>query len=153
MTESVESTEEVRFIRLRDGTDIVALTIELPTSLIIKHPVGLKTESSIDSNRNIVTIYEWMNPTIVKFETLTIDIRDVLFCLPVQSDFESYYFEVTSILFDPEMFSERKTRTAKKSKKALADTTRNLTPEESNNVISMVEAIANLIDKKDKPIH
>ena len=139
-----DSTETIRFIRLKNGDDLVAYTIELPTSLVIRRPIGVAIESLFEVNKQIITMYEWCTPSIADYETLTLDMNDVMFCLPVQAEFETRYIEMSDVLFDPINYENRTERKAKKKK---------VQKEEGNNVVSIVDALAGMIEKKDKPIH
>lgn len=148
------STETVRFIRLRSGDDIVAFTIELPTSLVIRRPIGVAIETVIELNKQIVTMYEWLSPAIADYETLTIDINDVMFCLPVQVEFETRYLEMSDILFDPVNYEDRMTRKKKgRKKKAEEVVSSENTSEKESNVVSFAEVLADMLSKKDKPVH
>lgn len=148
------STETVRFIRLRSGDDIVAFTIELPTSLVIRRPIGVAIETVIELNKQIVTMYEWLSPAIADYETLTIDMNDVLFCLPVQVEFETRYLEMSDILFDPVNYEDRMTRKKKgRKKKAEEVVSSENTSEKESNVVSFAEVLADMLSKKDKPVH
>lgn len=145
-----ENSETVRFIRLRNGDDIVAFTIELPTTLVIRRPIGIQIESLFEVNKQIVTMYEWLTPSIADYETLSLDMSDVMFCLPVQVDFETRYLEMADILFDPENYMDRSKR-KKKSKKE--QRTERVGNQDGNNVVSFSDVLADLLAKKDKPVH
>jgi len=149
------STETVRFIRLRSGDDLVAFTIELPTSLVIRRPIGVAVETLIEVNKQIVTMYEWLSPAIADYETLTIDMNDVLFCLPVQVEFETKYLEMSDILFDPVNYEDRMTRKKKGRKKKAEEvvSSENTMEKKESNVVSFAEVLADMLSKKDKPVH
>lgn len=140
-------SEEIRFIRLRNGDDLVAYTTELPTSIVVRRPIGIQIETIIEMNKQIVTMYEWLSPSVAKYESITLNMEDVLLCLPVQDDFGERYVSMCDILFAPEAYEGR--MKPKKKKKTLKEELQ----EKSNNVVSLFEAAAELLDKKDKPIH
>lgn len=151
-----DTSEKVRFIRLRSGDDLVAFTIELPTSLVIRRPIGVAIETLMEINKQIVTMYEWLSPAIAEYETLTIDMNDVMFCLPVQVDFETRYLEMSDILFDPVNYEDRMTR-KKNSRKKKRDeeviSSENITEKKESNVVSFADVLADMLSKKDKPVH
>lgn len=148
-----DSTETVRFIRLRSGDDLVAYTIELPTSLVIRRPIGVAVETIIELNKQIVTMYEWLSPAIADYETLTINMDDVLFCLPVQVDFETKYLEMSDILFDPVNYEDRISRKKKGGKKKKETAEAGTEENKESNVVSFADVLADMLSKKDKPVH
>jgi len=151
-----DTSEKVRFIRLRSGDDLVAYTIELPTSLVIRRPIGVAIETLMEVNKQIVTMYEWLSPAIAEYETLTIDMNDVMFCLPVQVDFETRYLEMSDILFDPVNYEDRMTRkknSRKKKKDEEVVSSENITEKKESNVVSFADVLADMLSKKDKPVH
>ena len=148
-----DSTETVRFIRLRSGDDLVAYTIELPTSLVIRRPIGVAVETIIELNKQIVTMYEWLSPAIADYETLTINMDDVLFCLPVQVDFETKYLEMSDILFDPVNYEDRISRKKKGGKKKKETAEAGTEEKKESNVVSFADVLADMLSKKDKPVH
>lgn len=147
---SEENFTDIRFIRLRNGEDLVAYTIELPTSLVVRKPIGIEVETHLEMNRQIVTMYEWLSPSIAKYETITLNMDDVLLCLPVQQEFGERYETMIEILFDSENYEGRMKPKKESKKKKMS---KEELQERSNNVVSLFEAVADLLDKKDKPVH
>lgn len=145
---SDENFTDIRFIRLRNGEDLVAYTIELPTSLVVKKPIGVEVETHLEMNRQILTMYEWLSPSVAKYDSLTLNMDDVLLCLPVQQEFGERYVSMCEILFEPENYEGR--MAPKKEKKKMS---KEELQERSNNVVSLFEAVADLLEKKDKPVH
>jgi len=146
---SDENFTDIRFIRLRNGEDLVAYTIELPTSLVVRKPIGVEVETHLEMNRQILTMYEWLSPSVAKYDSLTLNMDDVLFCLPVQQEFGERYVSMCEILFEPENY-EGRMAPKKEAKKKMS---KEELQERSNNVVSLFEAVADLLEKKDKPVH
>ena len=87
-----------------------------------------------DDDQQLVKIKEWIPPLIARFQTVTIDKKDIFFILEVQDMFVEHYLELSELFFEVTPKDEEEKR-----KKAIK--------EHSDNSIVSLEDIWNSIKK------
>lgn len=94
--------DNVRFIKFKNGENIIAHTKdEYDTHIEIARPIALIFENyGEDDDQQIVKIKEWLPPLIAKFDTVTIDKKEIFFILEVQSLFLEHYLEISDMFFN-----------------------------------------------------
>jgi hypothetical protein len=92
--------DTVRFIKLRNGENIVAHTEMHDDFMYLARPIQIQHDNVGDyEEQQILHIKEWVPPLIAKFDYLTVSMKDVLFVLEVQKNFLDNYIEVSEIFF------------------------------------------------------
>jgi hypothetical protein len=126
-----------KFVKLRNGEELVALVEEFPNNVILEKPVSFTIDNFFEDGKQLINFRDWLPASMVKVNEVALPATEVMFTLEVSEDFAEYYVSVCDYLFN--------TKPIKKNKKISTD--------DENKIISMAEAIANMIDKKDKPVH
>lgn len=126
-----------KFVKLRNGEELVALVEEFPNNVILEKPVTFTIDNFFEDGKQLINFRDWLPASMVKVNEVALPATEVMFTLEVSEDFAEYYVSVCDYLFN--------TKPIKKNKKISTD--------DENKIISMAEAIANMIDKKDKPVH
>ena len=128
--------ENIRFIKFKNGENIIAFTKDdYDTHIEVTRPIALIFENyEEDDDQQLVKIKEWIPPLIAKFETVTVDKKDIFFILEVQDMFVEHYLELSKLFFEVTTKDEEEKR--KKAIKDFAD----------NSVVSL-EDIWNSIKK------
>jgi hypothetical protein len=92
--------DTVRFIKLRNGENIVAHTEMHDDFMYLARPILMDFDNYGDfDEQQILRIKEWVPPLIAKFDYVTIDMKEVFFVLEVQDTFLQNYLEVSEIFF------------------------------------------------------
>ena len=133
-------SEEIKFVKLRNGEDLVAFITVGKSTTLIRRPVCVMVENIFEEGRQLLNIREWLPPTIVKGDSTTISSSEIIAVLDVSEEFIPQYHEICEMFFDTVPVIKNKRL---KGVKASDD----------NKVVSIVEALAGMADKKDKPIH
>jgi hypothetical protein len=126
-----------KFVKLRNGEELVALVEEFPNNVILEKPVSFTIDNFFEDGKQLINFRDWLPASMVKVNEVALPATEVMFTLEVSEDFAEYYVSVCDYLFN--------TKPIKKNKKISTD--------DENKIIYMAEAIANMIDKKDKPVH
>lgn len=94
--------DNIRFIKFKNGDNIIAHTKdEYDTHIEIARPIALVFENyGDDDEQQLVKIKEWIPPLIAKFNTVTIDKKEIFFILEVQQDFIDHYLELSELFFN-----------------------------------------------------
>lgn len=111
--------KNVRFIKFKNGDNIIAYTKdEYDTHIEIARPIALVFENyGDDDEQQLVKIKEWIPPLIAKFDTVTIDKKEIFFILEVQQTFIDHYLELSELFFT----TLTKEEDEEKKKKAIRD--------------------------------
>lgn len=127
----------IQYIKLRNGEDLVATVLSSDDqSITIKRPVCIMVENYLDEGRQYINVREWLPPMIAESDTITLDKKEVIAQMNTAADFVDQYEDIC------EMFFESKPVLRKESTKK--------TKQSVENVVSIIEALA---EKKDKPTH
>jgi hypothetical protein len=130
--------EQIKFLKLRTGEDIVAYTEDDGDFVKVRRPVVIIIENIFEEARQLLNVREWLPLIVVRDESISLSRTEIVASLDVNDEFLEQYKELCEMFFDTKP-------TIKKKKKKVIDG--------DDKVISMAEAIASLVEKKDKPIH
>lgn len=130
--------EQIKFVKLRNGEDLVASVKVDGDNYILTRPVAIMIENIFEEAKQLLNVREWLPLTIVSADSTTLDKSEVIVLLDVNEDFIEQYHEICEMFFDNKP-------TIKKNKRK--------TTSSDDKVITFAEALANMIDKKDKPVH
>lgn len=94
--------KNVRFIKFKNGDNIIAYTKdEYDTHIEVARPIALIFENyDDDDEQQLVKIKEWIPPLIAKFDTVTVDKKEIFFILEVQQTFVDHYLELSDLFFN-----------------------------------------------------
>ena len=94
--------KNVRFIKFKNGDNIIAYTKdEYDTHIEVARPIALIFENyGEDDEQQLVKIKEWIPPLIAKFDTVTVDKKEIFFILEVQQAFVDHYLELSELFFN-----------------------------------------------------
>lgn len=94
--------ENVRFIKFKNGENIIAHTKdEYDTHIEVARPIALIFENiGEEDEQQLVKIKEWIPPLIAKFDSVTIDKKEIFFILEVQQSFLDHYLELSELFFN-----------------------------------------------------
>lgn len=132
-------TEEIKFLKLRNGEDLVAKVTADGDTLVLKRPVAIMIENIYEEGRQLLNVREWLPPTVVLSDTATIPSCEVIATLEINPEFVEQYEEICEMFFDNKPVIKKKT----KAKSLSSD----------DKVVSILEALTGMNEKKDKPIH
>lgn len=127
-----------KFVKLRNGEELVALVEEFPNNVILEKPVSFTIDNLFEDGKQLINFRDWLPASMVKVNEVALPATEVLFAIEVTEEFAEYYVSVCDYLFN--------TKPIQKKKKKISS-------DDGEKIISMAEAIANMIDKKDKPVH
>jgi hypothetical protein len=130
-------TEEIKFLKLRNGEDLVASVVIENESITLTRPVCIMVENMYEEGRQILNVREWLPPSVVTSESITIDRSEIIATLDISEDFLEQYKDIC------EMFFDNKPVVKKKAKRVTS----------GEKVVSIMEALEGMVEKKDKPIH
>ena len=123
---------DIRFIKLKNGEDIIAYTTQNKKTVTVRRPVCIFIENFLDEGRQLLSIREWLPPNIVKVDSVEVPNEDIFCMLEVTEGFQEQYIDICTAFFDT-------VPTPKKKKEPSGE-----------KVVSILEA---LVEKKDKPVH
>lgn len=129
-------TEDIRYLKLTNGEELIAYVSTNSSSYEINRPVMLMIVNIYEESRQLLNFREYLPPTIAKEQKLTIGKKEVFFMLEVQDQFKEQYIEMCEYLFDE---GDKKKPVTKK------DVT-----DEGAKVVSLAQALQ---EKKGKPVH
>jgi len=132
-------TEEIKFLKLRNGEDLVAKVTVDGDKLVLNRPVAIMIENIYEEGRQLLNVREWLPPTVVLSDTATILSSEVLATMEINPEFLEQYDEICEMFFDNKPVIKKKT----KAKSLTSD----------DKVVSILEALTGMNEKKDKPIH
>lgn len=106
------SETNVRFIKLKNGENIVAHVEEKEDFISLERPIALvfDTFDQDDEDQQIISIKEWVPPLIAKFVSVPVDRKDIFFILEVQASFIDHYLDVSNAFFTITPEENRATR-------------------------------------------
>ena len=133
---------ELKFVRLRSiPEDIIGYVTYKEECIVVEQPLKIEIETLFDEGRQILAMQEYLPQAVISLREVEFYNEEVLFVTPVKQDFVEQYEYVADFFYN----NEHKLKDVKKKRtKAPAD------PHEVENVVSILEALAN---KKDKPVH
>lgn len=130
-------SEQIKFLKLRNGEDLVAYVQEEGKNYIVRRPVAIIIENIFEEAKQLLNIREWLPLTVVEGESTSLPKTEVISIMNVNEEFIEQYHEMCEMFFDNKPSFKKKTKRTS----------------EDGNVISIADALAGLIEKKDKPIH
>lgn len=128
--------EDIRYLKLKNGEELIGYVTSDASSYEIDRPVMLMIVNLYEESRQLLNFREYLPPTIVKEQKLTVGKKEVFFMLEVQDQFKEQYIEMCEYLFDE---VDKKKPVAKKD-----------VGDDTAKVVSLAQA---LLEKKGKPIH
>jgi len=138
-----KGTGELKFVRLRSiCDDIIGYVTYKEGYITVELPLRIEIETLFDEGRQILAMQEYLPQAVVEIKEVDFINDEVLFATPVKAEFVEQYEYVADFFYNNT--SNIKKPANKKSKKNQE------TPEKLENVVSILEAMAN---KKDKPVH
>jgi hypothetical protein len=127
--------ENIKFIRLATGEEIVAEITENADSVHLKYPLIVEVETFMEEGRQLLYMKEYLPQSVVGVKEVDISKEIVIISVPVAAEFVEQFEQATEFFYN----SEVKKPSKKKAK-----------VEEASKVVSLFEA---MIEKKDKPVH
>jgi hypothetical protein len=127
--------ENIKFIRLATGEEIVAEITENTDSIHLKYPLIVEVETFMEEGRQLLYMKEYLPQSVVGVKEVDISKEIVIISVPVAAEFVEQFEQATEFFYN----SEVKKPSKKKAK-----------VEEASKVVSLFEA---MIEKKDKPVH
>lgn len=129
-------SNNIKFIRLSTGEEVVAEITEVEGKLNLKYPLIVEVETFMEEGRQLLYMKEYLPQSVVSVKEVAIPADIVLLSVPVSDDFLEQYNQAT------EFFYNLEDKPAIKHKKVTRDDTAK--------VVSLFEA---MLEKKDKPTH
>lgn len=130
--------KELKFVRLRNGDDVVGMCDEDTNSVTITNPMYVEVESIPEEGKQFILMREYLPQSIIASRDITFKKSQIMYITNVRKEFVSEYEKVSEYFYEENV----KIRSSMKSKEELS--------EKSENVLSILDALRG---KKDKPIH
>ena len=138
-----KGTGELKFVRLRSiPDDIIGYVTYKEGHITVELPLRIEIETIFDEGRQILVMQEYLPQSVIEIKEVDFDDYEVLFATPIREEFVEQYEYVADYFYNNKTSIKKPAN--KKSKKNQE------TPEKLENVVSIIEAMAN---KKDKPVH
>jgi hypothetical protein len=100
MHQSVTESPEIKFIKLRNGSDIVAFILsENESSIHIKRPLYVQVENDFQNGRQMVDVREFLPPIITDAEDVVIPKSDVMTISTVRQSFKDEFNDVVNYFY------------------------------------------------------
>jgi hypothetical protein len=132
---------DVRYIRLRDGSDIIAYCEDLGEKLLLSKPMRVYIETILEEARQTVILDEFLPQKMVEIKSVEILKEDVMFNTPLNKGFLQDYEAVSSACYDE---VEEKPKVKEKKVQSSGN---------DDKIISLLEAIEVLKSRKDTLIN
>lgn len=124
----------IRYLRLRNGDELVAYVNELEDSYSLYRPMLLIIVNYFEDGKQMLNFREYLPPSIVNTQTVKLQKQDVVLCIETLDKFREQYVDMCSAFFDEEAPIKKKASRETKEEK----------------VVSLLEALS---EKKGKPVH
>jgi hypothetical protein len=128
---------EVQYIRLREGSDVIAQCEDLGDRLVLTKPMRVYIETIIEEARQTVILDEFLPQRMVEIKSIEILKQDILFNTPLNKGFLQDYETVSCACYD-----EVEEKPKAKGKKIQSSGT-------DDKIISLLEAIEVLKSRKN----
>lgn len=114
MSDTKTEETEVKFLRLSNGEDIIAvIKSSTKSTFLVENPMRVIVDADLDAGRQTIYMHNWMPQGIAKDNGCNLNLKDIIFTAEVEEDIIDYY---KGVVF--EMIEDRGTykRTDKKEK-------------------------------------
>lgn len=129
--------ENIKFIRLATGEEIVAEITEVNNNLNLKYPLIIEVETFMEEGRQLLYMKEYLPQAVVGAKEVEIAKDMVIINVPVAEEFIEQFEQASEFFYNSDV-----KKSVKKKKKT--------NTEEVSKVVSLFEA---MLEKKDKPTH
>ena len=127
---------EIQYIRLKNGSDIIAQCEDIGTKIVVTKPMRVYIETILEESRQTVILDEYLPQKLVTIKSLEIPKEEIMFYSPLSKGFVQDYESISSACYD----EEEQVPVAKKPKQTNDD----------DNIISLVETIEALRSRRGK---
>lgn len=127
--------DNIKFIRLATGEEVVAEVTEVENNLNLKYPLIVEVETFMEEGRQLLYMKEYLPQSVVGVKEVNITKDIVILSVPVAEEFLEQFEQATEFFYNSEV-----KKPAKKKAKS----------EDVSKVVSLFEA---MLEKKDKPTH
>lgn len=130
--------KELKFVRLRNGEDIIGYCTdnEKNNILNIENPLLVEVDTIYEEGKQLIAMREYLPQAILDTKDIDIEQEEIMFIASVREEFVEEYQHVSEYFYS----AESRVKTKKKKARDASD----------GNVVSLIDA---LLDKKDKPLH
>lgn len=114
MSDTKTEETKVKFLRLSNGEDIIAVIKgSTKSTFFVENPMRVIVDADLDAGRQTIYMHNWMPQGIAKDNGCNLNLKDIIFTAEVEEDIIDYY---KGVVF--EMIEDRGTykRTDKKKK-------------------------------------
>jgi hypothetical protein len=114
MSDTKTEETKVKFLRLSNGEDIIAVIKgSTRSSFLVENPMRVIVDADLDAGKQTIYMHNWMPQGIAKDNGCNLNLKDIIFTAEVEEDIIDYY---KGVVF--EMIEDRGTykRTDKKEK-------------------------------------
>jgi hypothetical protein len=114
MSDTKTKETKVKFLRLSNGEDIIAVIKgSTRSTFLVENPMRVIVDADLDAGRQTIYMHNWMPQGIAKDNGCNLNLKDIIFTAEVEEDIIDYY---KGVVF--EMIEDRGTykRTDKKEK-------------------------------------
>jgi hypothetical protein len=134
--------KELRLVRLKNQfEDLVGYVTYYEEHIVVEMPLRIEIETIFDEGRQILSMQEFLPQSVVEIKEIEIPLSEIMFATPVRKDFYEQYEYVSDFFYN----NQASIKSAKKKR------TKANVKDMQENVVSIIEALAN---KKDKgPMH
>lgn len=102
------SEDDIRFIKLKNGDDLVAYVKELPDNKTeIARPIQMIFEviDEVD-DQQILSMKEWLPPLVVQSDSVVIDSSEIMFTTKLKRAFLDHFINLSGLIFDYDTMAE-----------------------------------------------
>jgi hypothetical protein len=131
-------TQQIEFMRLTTGEEIVASVTHNGDKIRIDNPLIVEVENFMEEGTQMLYMKEYLPQSIVDIKSVEIPSNMVIIAVKVSDAFLNQYNEATEYFYSMEI--ETKKPSKRKATKM----------DETGKVVALFEAI---LEKKDKPVH
>jgi hypothetical protein len=114
MSDTKTEETKVKFLRLSNGEDIIAVIKgSTRSTFLVENPMRVIVDADLDAGKQTIYMHNWMPQGIAKDNGCNLNLKDIIFTAEVEEDIIDYY---KGVVF--EMIEDRGTykRTDKKEK-------------------------------------
>jgi hypothetical protein len=129
-------TQQIEFMRLTTGEEIVASVTNNGDKIRIDNPLIVEVETFMEEGKQLLYMKEYLPQSIVDVKSVEIPLDMVIIAVKVSEEFLDQYNQAIEYFYN----SEIKKPPKKKASKI----------DETGKVVALFEA---LLEKKDKPVH
>ena len=91
--------ESMRFIKLKNGDNLVAYTEEADGMVTMTRPLCVLIENDLDEGKQYINVREWIPPMLVKDDCATIPRDEILLVMDVVDSFKDEFIELSKFFY------------------------------------------------------